>query len=225
VIELFDRHHSYPDVPVKFTVDMCREIESDNEPESLQIEIGTQSLILSGNAFSIENVRYVVPQVVDNILSILISVRNGDETPHSFYSVKPRDGHEAASIVNLIRKSLFSKILSEAHCDSIMALKAIDFNRVLFNDRLECSVSSQPSIKSFYVTIDQECMCFFLRRYDTNPCTVLQFWKERGNDVIERVMMINDTREIRFESEGSTVLVQVSKMIPVFSSPELKALL
>ncbi|XP_048756979.2 uncharacterized protein LOC125667495 isoform X2 [Ostrea edulis] len=217
VKELFDRRHDYPDLPVKFTVGLFSEVESDIKTEPTEIEIGKENLTLSGNVFKIDWVRYMVPRVTDNILSILISVRNSDETPYSFfYTVKPSDGYEAVSILNLIRKSLFDKATSEAQCDPKMAVKAIDFNRVLFSDNLECSVTSQPNAKEFYVVIDQECMCFFFKQYDSAPCTVLFFWKERGNDVIERVMMINDTREIRFESESSNVLVKDQRNIDEF---------
>ncbi|XP_061179914.1 uncharacterized protein LOC133188477 [Saccostrea echinata] len=221
--DLFDRHHEYPDTPAKFTVGLVlsvgSKVPSDFTTEPVEIEIGIQELTLSGKSVRIDCVRYAVPHVIDNTLSLLISVRTSSENSYSvFYTVKPVDGYEAVSILNLIRKSMFSKILQDAHCDSELAIKAMNFNRLLFSENLECSVTPQPDGKEFYVRIDQECMCFYHNQFESVPCVELFFWKERGSNVIERVMMINDTGEIRFESENTTVLVKDQRNIDKFKS-------
>ncbi|XP_062598341.1 uncharacterized protein LOC134259756 isoform X1 [Saccostrea cucullata] len=221
--ELFDRHHEYPDTPARFTVGLVSsegsKSSSDFTTEPLEIEIGIQDLVISGKSFRIDCVRYVIPHVIENTLSLLISVRSTSENSYSIsYTVKPADGYEAVCILNLIRKSMFSKIIKEVGCDPELAVKAMNFNQLLFDENLECSVTTQPDVKEFHVRVDKELLCFYLNQFEPVPCVELFFWKERGNNVIERVMMINETGEVRFESEAATVLIKDQRYMDKFKS-------
>lgn len=216
VKELFSRHHDYPEMPVPFSVGLVSMdtsgASSDLKTEETNIDISPQKFTLSGNVHSVEDIRYVIPSVLDNAMYIVISVYNNLEgTPTTlFYTIKTLDGYQAVSITNLIRKSVFDKFISVTLCGSDLAARAVNFNRPLFSDDVYCSVTSDEDYKTYYVLIDKECMCFFTDQFQRSPILTLLFWKERDDFVVERVCMTNDTREIKLECTGATVKVKVS---------------
>lgn len=216
VKELFSRHHDYPEMPVPFSVGLVSMdtsgASSDLKTEETNIDISPQKFTLSGNVHSVEDIRYVIPSVLDNAMYIVISVYNNLEgTPNTlFYTIKTLDGYQAVSITNLIRKSVFDKFISVTLCGSDLAARAVNFNRPLFSDDVYCSVTSDEDYKTYYVRIDKECMCFFTDQFQRSPILTLLFWKERDDFVVERVCMTNNTREIKLECTGATVKVKVS---------------
>lgn len=216
VKELFSRHHDYPEMPVPFSVGLVSMdtsgASSDLKTEETNIDISPQKFTLSGNVHSVEDIRYVIPSVLDNAMYIVISVYNNLEgTPNTlFYTIKTLDGYQAVSITNLIRKSVYDKFISVTLCGSDLAARAVNFNRPLFSDDVYCSVTSDEDYKTYYVRIDKECMCFFTDQFQRSPILTLLFWKERDDFVVERVCMTNDTKEIKLECTGAKVLVKVS---------------
>uniref|UniRef100_K1QX83 Uncharacterized protein n=1 Tax=Magallana gigas TaxID=29159 RepID=K1QX83_MAGGI len=214
VKELFSRHHDYPEMPVPFSVGLVSMDTSgasnDLKTEETNIDISPQKFTLSGNVHSVEDIRYVIPSVLDNAMYIVISVYNNLEgTPKTlFYTIKTLDGYQAVSITNLIRKSVYDKFISVTLCGSDLAARAVNFNRPLFSDDVYCSVTSDEDYKTYYVRIDKECMCFFTDQFQRSPILTLLFWKEIDDFVVERVCMTNDTKEIKLECTGAKVLDQ-----------------
>lgn len=216
VKELFSRHHEYPEMPVTFSVGLVSMdtsgASSDLITDETNIEISPQKFTLSGNVHNVEDIRYVIPFVLDNAMYIVISVYNKLEgTPNTlFYTVKTLDGYQAVSITNLMRKSVYDKFISVTGCGPDLAARAVSFNHPLFSDDVYCSVKSEGDYKTFYVRIDKECMCFFTDQFQRSPTQTLLFWKERDDFVVERVCMTNDTKDIKLECTGATVLIKVS---------------
>lgn len=215
VKELFSRHHDYPETPVTFSVGLVSMdtsgASSDLKTEDTNIEISPQKFTLCGNVHNVEDIRYVIPSVLDNAMYIVISVYNNLEgTPNTLsYTIKTLDGYQAVSITNLIRKSVYDKFISVTLCGSDLAARAVSFNQPLFSDDVYCSVTSvEDDCKTFYVRIDKECMCFFTDQFQRSPTLTLLFWKERDDFVVERVCMTNDTKEIKLECTGATVLIK-----------------
>lgn len=216
VKELFSRHHEYPEMPVTLSVGLVSMdtsgASSDLITDETNIEISPQKFTLSGNVHNVEDIRYVIPFVLDNAMYIVISVYNKLEgTPNTlFYTVKTLDGYQAVSITNLMRKSVYDKFIFVTGCGPDLAARAVSFNHPLFSDDVYCSVKSEKDYKTFYVRIDKECMCFFTDQFQRSPTQTLLFWKERDDFVVERVCMTNDTKEIKLECTGATVLIKVS---------------
>ena len=189
------------------------ETARDIKTENIEVEIATDSVTLSGNVVRLNQVRYVVPFVMDNSPFILISINSGKHDPPSclFYNIKPEDQFQTVAILNLMRKAKYDEIMKECKCDSDIAVTAVDFNRPRFSDYINCSVTSRPARNTFYLRVDKECMSFFPDQFQSKPELELFFWKEAGDLVVNRVLLVNDTKDIKFESNNTTVLVNVSK--------------
>ncbi|XP_071118338.1 uncharacterized protein [Haliotis cracherodii] len=113
--------------------------------------------------------------------------------------MKVTSAAQAGKVMNKFRQLQFTPL--RAIQDDSLASTIFDAFIPCFVEGLHVKVTdvrSKSSVadKEFVVALDQECLCLFPHPYSTEPDYQVNFWKEEGENVVDKCAVIHATQQM-----------------------------
>ncbi|XP_046574328.1 uncharacterized protein LOC124282397 [Haliotis rubra] len=197
-----------------FTVNILFRNDNDEiEQKTLPISINhVQSLIATGEeSVLFTQIRYITTKpnlMTDSDKDIItFSYREASDEDINkktrYVYMKTTSADQTGRIINRFRQLQFRPL--EVIEDISQARIVFEAFVPTFVDRINVVVTdlrsnTQVEDKQFVVTQDQECMCLFSRSYSTKPDYQVNFWKEEGENVVEKCAVIHATQQFEIST-------------------------
>ncbi|XP_067666628.1 uncharacterized protein [Haliotis asinina] len=198
------------------------EIEQKNVPVSIDnvqgsIRTGEESILFS-------QIRYITtkPSLMTNsdINIITFSYRTASlddvNKKTRYVYMKVTNAEEVGRIMNRFRHLQFVPL--EVVEDTSIASTVFEAFIPMFVDHIKVVVTDvkenkQVEDKDFICTQDQECMCLFSHSYSTVPDYQVNFWKEEGENVVEKCAVIHATQQFEIVTASYVYRLQKSDTV------------